>query len=755
MRKAVAPIAIALLLAGAGLWLALRPSAPDELPDAPAASAAPQSQRRLPTALQDALRLAASAPQAGGALAGKVVGPGSTEAIVAIESGGQRRTAHVDAEGLFRFEGLPAGEYRLDASGGGASAEPLGPIPLGPGEQLADLVLQLIDAGSLSGTVLDARTRAPVAGAQLAAGGAMAVSDDAGRFELRGLPPSDATLVISRAGYVSRSARLSVGRGSHESGATFLLTPAAHVSGKVVQADGSPASGALVFAERYEFGPVSDAQVLGSAGDDGRFEGDVEPGRMRLRASAHNGEARSEEMDLRAGERRDELLLTVDVGGEIEGTVLEADGKPAGDARVFAVEIQTQRAAPAVAAGGDGHFRVSGLPEGVYTVIARSGARTAERSGLRIEPGDVQHAELHFGTATLDGRVVDAAGRPLVGAQVSVSPEGATPVPAGGVESGAGGAFKLEGLSGTRFALKATHPSGTAELHGVPAGASGVELRIAAQSAIQGVVLDEGGQGVSEFLVVAEPVAPGLQGGARATGRFASAGGDFKLSCAPGRYRLRVAATGYAAVDAGEVDAPANGSSGVVRITVRGTRTLTGTVVDAQTHAPIAGARVATRAELMWAFGRANAAHLGTFTTTSADGSFTIPDADKGDLNLFASADGHGWAPPLRVPAGANGPFTLALPPGSPHGPESFAGVGMQIGPDYRISTVFEGGPADLAGLRNGDILLSVDGAAVAGRNLNDVIGQIRGEVGTPVAIGVSRGGQQLTLVPTRAEIKF
>src|SRR6185312_9522611 len=157
--------------------------------------------------------------------------------------------------------------------------------------------------------------------------------------------------------------------------------------------------------------------------------------------------------------------LVLDVGGDIGGQVSEADVSPATSATVAAVEIESRRATGGVSTGPDGRYQISGVPAGVYTVVARSGPRSAQTSGVRIEPGDTQKADVHFGGATVEGIVVDASNQPLVGAQVSGSPEGAAMVAATGVEAGPGGHFKLEGLSGTRFALKATHPSGTAELH--------------------------------------------------------------------------------------------------------------------------------------------------------------------------------------------------------------------------------------------------------------------------------------------------
>ncbi|MEU1334409.1 S41 family peptidase [Streptomyces sp. NPDC005865] len=74
-----------------------------------------------------------------------------------------------------------------------------------------------------------------------------------------------------------------------------------------------------------------------------------------------------------------------------------------------------------------------------------------------------------------------------------------------------------------------------------------------------------------------------------------------------------------------------------------------------------------------------------------------------------------------------------------------YTGVGLwaRRAADGRIevSRVRRGGPADRAGLREGDRLRSVDGEHVTGRPVTEVLGLLRGDrAGTPVVLGVQRG---------------
>jgi carboxyl-terminal processing protease len=87
-----------------------------------------------------------------------------------------------------------------------------------------------------------------------------------------------------------------------------------------------------------------------------------------------------------------------------------------------------------------------------------------------------------------------------------------------------------------------------------------------------------------------------------------------------------------------------------------------------------------------------------------------------------------------------------------------FAGVGMTLRSRegaILIEDVFEGGPAREAGLRPGDLLMQVDNVPTAGTPLGEVVGRIRGEVGTPVSLVVRRGGRDFLLNIARAAVRF
>ncbi|MGD8745462.1 MAG: PDZ domain-containing protein, partial [Gammaproteobacteria bacterium] len=74
----------------------------------------------------------------------------------------------------------------------------------------------------------------------------------------------------------------------------------------------------------------------------------------------------------------------------------------------------------------------------------------------------------------------------------------------------------------------------------------------------------------------------------------------------------------------------------------------------------------------------------------------------------------------------------------------SYSGVGLEVGSaDGRIVVVsaMDESPARLAGVRSGDVLISVDGMPVDARDIDDTVHRLRGAPGTPVRLTLVRDG--------------
>jgi carboxyl-terminal processing protease len=89
----------------------------------------------------------------------------------------------------------------------------------------------------------------------------------------------------------------------------------------------------------------------------------------------------------------------------------------------------------------------------------------------------------------------------------------------------------------------------------------------------------------------------------------------------------------------------------------------------------------------------------------------------------------------------------------------SYVGVGMTVqlnadGKGIDVVQITPGGPAEEAGIQNGDILVAVDGQSIAGMDLTAASALVKGESGTQVKLTVLRGDQQIEITATRRAIQ-
>jgi carboxyl-terminal processing protease len=87
----------------------------------------------------------------------------------------------------------------------------------------------------------------------------------------------------------------------------------------------------------------------------------------------------------------------------------------------------------------------------------------------------------------------------------------------------------------------------------------------------------------------------------------------------------------------------------------------------------------------------------------------------------------------------------------------SYTGIGVEVTEVdgiVRIITPMAGSPAARSGLRAGDEIIAVDGAAVEGAHLFETIRKLRGTAGTEVSITVLRDGEAITHEIRRAIVR-
>ncbi len=77
----------------------------------------------------------------------------------------------------------------------------------------------------------------------------------------------------------------------------------------------------------------------------------------------------------------------------------------------------------------------------------------------------------------------------------------------------------------------------------------------------------------------------------------------------------------------------------------------------------------------------------------------------------------------------------------------TFSGIGAELGKNNQdeltIIAPISGFPAEKAGLRAQDVILTIDGDSTSGLSVTEAVAKIRGEKGTKVTLGVLRGGSE------------
>lgn len=268
-----------------------------------------------------------------------------------------------------------------------------------------------LDRGvAVHGRVLDSQG-GPIAGARVWAvsssdwtdgvsperDGVSAGSD--GRFVLDGVGAGAYRLRGRAHGYApGSSADLIVGDAAVEP-VTITLPDAATLRGRVEYGDGKPAAGAAVRV--YLPGGH---QPVTHAGDDGRFViADLPRNTVSVAAEGQGASCWSQAVSLEGGDA--EVTLRLDLTDAVAGVVVDSSGTPIEAAQV---EVSLVRDGSRFVRGeltdGAGSFRIAGLPQGEYEVVAT-------RPGIAPAPSD-QRIRAHTGTSV---RIVLAAPGSIVG----------------------------------------------------------------------------------------------------------------------------------------------------------------------------------------------------------------------------------------------------------------------------------------------------------------------------------------------------
>jgi RNA polymerase sigma-70 factor (ECF subfamily) len=328
---------------------------------------------------------------------------------------------------------------------------------------------------SISGAVVDAKTRQPVSGLGVALrsdegakllplpgeetveGLPTATTDEAGRYCLRFMTDSRRrlSLMIHTRSEKHGGAYRYVGvyRGEAVTAKEMQVTAYASVRARVLDPDGKPVAGARVRGN-------GSAEYLTDA--DGRFTDSRVPAhRFGWTVAAQGFEL--ERFTFWIGNPGEgEPAIRLVRCKPVTGTVTEADGRPAKNARVYAGGYPSVNVLPNwwVPVGDDGSYEMGTMPKkGAAAWIFPVRDREIVGEPVRAEPGQENVTLKLYAVGRIEVEVRDEAGRPVEGAQVRSG------------QKDPGGGDNLR-----KFRWGTTDAKGRAVIEGAPAGRTKVEL---------------------------------------------------------------------------------------------------------------------------------------------------------------------------------------------------------------------------------------------------------------------------------------
>jgi large repetitive protein len=620
----------------------------------------------------------------GGTIRGTVVDSAGKPAEGATVIAG-RVAAKSDASGAFELTGVVPGSPAVEAFGAGDLAARKDTVGLKKGET-AIVALRLGRAASVIGSVIDEKTRRPLAGVRVSASSSSsffrdgarsrrARTDGRGRFRIPGLAPRGYTVRAAKADYLPVAMPGILAGVSSPGTVAIALQKAASVSGRVTDESGAPVPGARVrFARNSNVRALmrgGPAAFLGrpgvKTGPDGAFRmGGLAAEKNLTLEAAKPGyvTAKRHGITLKAGEPIKDVALVVKRGLEARGRVVDSAGQP-----IAGAEIRLSRAErggarfvfqfggmnpekPDATSGADGSFRVAGLEPGDYALAVTRDGYAPKRvpSVTVVEKGRNEWPPIVLPAGVpIAGVVRSSKGDPVVGAEVFAFAEGVSRNSRTDPE----GKFRLEGFGADRPVMVNVRADGYASLQRrVTPSPEEIVLVLKTSGTIRGRVEDAAtNRPVTDFTASYTESRGGFAGGMRivmAGGEseksFQSPDGSFELAdVPPGKWNVRATSPGYRPAEVSSIEVGEGETKKDVVVSLKKGGVVTGRVLDPRRGTGVPNASVS------WSEG-SDASGMGpgmavlarldgggaTAATTDADGRFRFEGLPAGKITLSA-----------------------------------------------------------------------------------------------------------------------
>jgi protocatechuate 3,4-dioxygenase beta subunit len=250
----------------------------------------------------------------------------------------------------------------------------------------------------------------PVPGATLEVPDLFTVTTDAqGIASLAGMSPGSHRVEATAAEHAPATLRIDL---PDDPGSTVEHTLTLHrgapVSGTVIGPDGKPVAGARVWFSV----PAGNWSATCDARGAWRFDA-LPAGTFTASASSDRHRAGPDlTVELDGKTARTDIVVRVETGGQLVGSVVDGAGKPVAGAQVNADGRESTTDAA-------GRFELLGLEPGSYDVIAQADTRSSRTAKVSVTDGGRAEVRLVLEEATIAGTVVDPTGEPVAGIRVT------------------------------------------------------------------------------------------------------------------------------------------------------------------------------------------------------------------------------------------------------------------------------------------------------------------------------------------------
>lgn len=444
--------------------------------------------------------------------------------------------------------------------------------------------------------------------------------------------------------------------------------------GRVVNETGNGVGGATVIAEQGVaslFSAIQGEQAKFSTSTKSDAEGNYQfeglPPHENYVLSATHPEyasARHSYIPVAADQVTDAPHLVLDSGYTISGMVLDKDKNPVAGATVSADptflnpftrphKTEDYRSTKSDNAGA---YRLTRLPQGQISLTAKAkghGSRTMPNILLVPEKKAIEQEIVLEEAKSIEGKVVDASGRPISNAKIEATSYSSQNPSRGSAVSDGLGSFAIDDVASGTYVLVVNADNFTTKRENRVMPGEPVTVTLASQGSVMGkVTAKRTGKAVSSFSIEARKTLPNgkdyIRVGASPRS-FQSADGSYQLSGLDQEtsYVLLASAQGYATTVSAPITISGAAPIGGVDIALSSGGTIRGTIVDAKTQKPVRGATVITRDNqyienpLTQMFGMSQEDSGQESVRSGMEGEFTIAHAAPGIVQIEIAANGY------------------------------------------------------------------------------------------------------------------